>query len=91
MEKNKNVCIVIYDKYDGFSTLKGMQIAGQAEIIEPFSEEYVRAAQEKKIPLEALKKLSHPMNLIRIVPEEIDFLNAEFKKEGFSSRQRWDY
>jgi hypothetical protein len=87
LENNYNVCLAIYDKYDGFGKLKGMQIAGTAEIIEPFSEEYIIMAEYKKISVDALKKLPYPMNLIRIVPTRIDFLNSEFKKKGCASRQ----
>jgi nitroimidazol reductase NimA-like FMN-containing flavoprotein (pyridoxamine 5'-phosphate oxidase superfamily) len=87
LENNHNVCLAIYDKYDGFEKLKGMQVTGTAEIIEPFSEEYIMMAEYKKISIDALKKLPHPMNLIRIFPTRIDFLNSEFKKEGCASRQ----
>ena len=87
LEKNPNVCLAIYDRYEGFETLKGMQVMGQAQMIEPFSEAYISAAQFKKIPVEALKKLPEPMHLIRVAPMRIDFLNSDFKKNGFSSRQ----
>lgn len=36
-EKNENVSLAIFDKYDGFGTLKSVQITGKAELIEPFS------------------------------------------------------
>lgn len=88
LEKNKNVCLAIYDKYDGFGKLKGMQVSGIAEVIEPFSEEYCKAAEYKKIPMKVLEKLPEPMNLIKIMPHCIDFLNSEFKKTGTSSRQK---
>lgn len=87
LENNHNVCLAIYDKYDGFGKLKGMQVTGTAEIIEPFSEEYIMMADYKKISVDVLKKLPYPMNLIRIVPTRIDFLNSEFKKKGCASRQ----
>jgi hypothetical protein len=87
LEKNKNVCLAIYDKYENFGDLKGMQVVGKAEVIEPFSPEYIEAADYKKIPLEALKKLPETMNLLKIVPLRVDFLNTDFKKEGYSSRQ----
>lgn len=87
LETNKNVCLAIYDKYNGFGTLKGMQISGIAELIEPFSEEYIKAAEYKKIPITALKKLPNVMHLIKIIPNRIDFLNSDFKKEGCDSRQ----
>jgi hypothetical protein len=87
LEANKNVCLAIYDKYVGFGQLKGMQVMGVAEVVEPFSPEYVAAADFKKIPLAALKKLPEPINLIKVVPTRIDFLNSDFKKAGYSSRQ----
>lgn len=87
LETNKNVCLSIFDKYNGFGTLKGLQVTGIAEIIAPFSKKYIKAAEYKKIPIEALKKLTHPINLICIVPVRIDFLNSEFKKKGYACRQ----
>ena len=87
LEKNKNVCLVIFDKYEGFGKLKGMQVTGTAAIMEPFSDEYTELAGVRKIPLEALKKMPHPMNLIKITPKKIEFLNSDFKKEGADSRQ----
>lgn len=87
LEKNKNVCLSVFDKYEGFGKLKGMQVTGIAAIVEPFSEEYTELASVRKIPLEALKKMPHPMNLIKITPKKIEFVNSEFKKEGADSRQ----
>ena len=87
LEKNKNVCLSVFDKYEGFGKLKGMQVTGRAAIVEPFSEEYTELASVRKIPLEALKKMPHPMNLIKITPKKIEFVNSEFKKEGADSRQ----
>lgn len=87
LEKNPNVCLAIYDKYDGFGNLKGMQVMGRAEVIDPFTAEYNAAAEFKKIPLEVLKKLPEPMNLIKVTPVRINFLNSDFQKEGYGSRQ----
>lgn len=56
MEKNKNVCLAIYEKYDGFHNLKGIQVIGKADMIEPFSDEYNAHTKYKGIPLDALKK-----------------------------------
>ena len=87
LEKNKNVCLAIFDKYDGFGTLKSLQVMGKAELIEPFSETYNAHAAYKKIPLTALQKLNPPMNLLCVTPTEIEVLFSDFKKDGFSSRQ----
>lgn len=87
LEKNPNVCIAIFDKYVGFGSLKGLQVMGVASIVEPFSAEYNAHAAVKKIPLAALQKLNPPMNLIEVQPVNADFLNSDFKKDGFNSRQ----
>lgn len=87
LEKNKNVCLAIYDSYTGFSKLSGMQVAGTAELVEPWTGEYMDLLEFKKIPAENLKKLPVTMYLIKVTPTRIDFLCSEFKKLGFDSRQ----
>lgn len=87
LEKNENVCLAIFDKYDGFGNLKSLQVMGKAEMIEPFSEVYKAHAEYKKIPLEALEKLESPMNLICVTPVKMEVLFSDFKKDGYSSRQ----
>ena len=87
LEKNKNVCLAIYDKYNGFGSLRSLQVMGTAEMIEPFSDVYKAHAEYKKIPISALEKLESPMNLICVTPVQIEVLFSEFKKEGYSSRQ----
>ena len=46
LEKNENVCLAIFDKYDGFGRLKSVQVMGKAELIEPFSDKYNEHAKE---------------------------------------------
>ena len=87
LEKNENVCLAIYDKYNGFGSLKSLQVMGKAELIEPFSDIYNAHAEYKKIPITALKKLESPMHLICVTPIKIEVLFSELKKEGYSSRQ----
>jgi len=87
LKNNKNVCIAIYDPYDGFGKLGGMQITGTAKMIEPMSEEYLSLLAFKKIPVERLKKLPHELHLVCVTPSRVDFLWSEFKKLGYDSRQ----
>lgn len=87
LESNPNVCIAVFDKYSGPANLKGLQVMGKAEMVEPFSEAYNAHAACKKIPLAALEKLNPPMNLICVHPVSADFLNSDFKKGGFAARQ----
>ena len=44
----------------------------------------------KKIPVEAMKKLPMPMNLIKIMPVSYDLLDSDLKKDGFGNRQHLD-
>ena len=52
---------------------------GKTQIIEPVSEEYNKVLEYKKIPRTAIEKMPHPMNLIKVIPTEIDFLNSKKK------------
>ncbi|MCD7833466.1 MAG: hypothetical protein LUH00_05710 [Lachnospiraceae bacterium] len=44
----------------------------------------------EKIPVDALKKLPFAMNLNKITPMKIEFLNSDFKEDGYDSRQHYD-
>ena len=87
---NKNVSLAIFDGYSGFGALKGLQVQGTASLIEPFSEEYIKLLDYKKIPIEGMKKLPKAMNLIKVVPKIFDLLDSDLKKEGVDSRQHLD-
>lgn len=77
----------IYEPYGGFANLKSLQVEGFANMVEPFSEEYLKIMEHNKIPVEAMKKLPQPMNLIKVVAKSYDYLDSDLKKEGFGSRQ----
>ena len=89
LKNNKNVCLAIYEEYQGFGKLGGMQITGVAEMVEPLSEEYLKLLAVKKIPVDIMKKLPSPMNLICVAPTIIDYLDSDLKKDGFGSRQQY--
>ncbi|HWQ30209.1 MAG TPA: pyridoxamine 5'-phosphate oxidase family protein, partial [Negativicutes bacterium] len=74
LEDNKNVCLAIYDGYTGFGQLGGMQITGTAELVEPWSGEYMEMLAVKKISADNLKKLPVTLHLIKVTPTRIDFL-----------------
>ena len=87
LRENRNVGIAIFEPYGGFSNIKGLQAQGVAEIIEPFSDEYLKVLEYKHISAEAIKKIPHPMNLIKVVVKNYDYLDSDLKKEGFGCRQ----
>ena len=55
-----------------------------------YEEQKAKIMEMKKIPVEAMRKLPMPMNLIKIVPESFDYLDSDLKKEGFASRQHME-
>lgn len=87
LSENSNVSLAIYDAYTGFGSVSGMQVTGIAEMVEPWSKEYMDLLAFKKIPAESLKKQASILHLIKIVPKRIDFLSSELKKQGYDSRQ----
>lgn len=87
LAENPHVCLAIYDKYEGFGKLRGVQVMGRAELVEPFSETYTAHAAFRKIPLAALQKLPTPMHLIRVFPTRMDCLFSECKELGCAPRQ----
>ncbi len=87
LKENKNVGLAIFEPYGGFGQLKSLQVEGTAEMVEPFCEEYLRIIKNKKIQMEVMKKLTKPMNLIKVTPVSFDYLDSDLKKEGFGSRQ----
>ena len=90
LEKNANVSLAVFDNNPSFDALRSVQVEGRAEIVELFSERYVKHAEYRKIPLEALRKLAlegHPMYLIAVHPVKADVLFSSFKKDGFDSRE----
>ena len=86
---NKNVSLAMYDRSGTFGNLQSVQVMGTAELVEPFSDEYIRNAELRKIPIDTLKKLTYPMYLIKITPDEIILLDSSFKKQGLDNRQIW--
>ncbi|WP_283606986.1 pyridoxamine 5'-phosphate oxidase family protein [Faecalispora anaeroviscerum] len=87
LKGNQNVSLAIFDSFTGFNHLGGLQVTGTAEVIEPWSAEYMNWLTYKKISSEKLKKLPSTLYLIKIIPTRMDFLCSEFKQLGFDYRQ----
>ena len=89
LKDNKEVSLAVFDVPEGnaFGHLHSAQISAKAEIVEPFSPEYLKLLGYKHIPEIAVRKMAEPIHLIKIVPLAADYLDSDFKKEGFDSRQ----
>jgi general stress protein 26 len=88
IKKNPRVSIALSAPFTGWESLKGLQISGTAEIGRKGSEifkEGIKAYEKRK----GLKKISMPdfMNVLKIIPSEIDYIDAELEKKGYQIRQ----
>ena len=90
LKDNKHVAIAIYEGYGGFNQLKSLQVMGVASMIEPFCDEYLKVVEHRRLPLEAIKSMPEPMNLIKVVPSSYDLLDSDLKEEEFGNRQHLD-
>lgn len=90
LKKNKHVGMAIYEPYNGFGNLKSLQIEGMASLVEPFSDEYLKVMEYKKVSETAMRNLPQPMALIKVVPEVFDYLDSDLKKEEFGSRHHYE-
>lgn len=87
LARNPHVCLAVFDSSSEFGSLHSAQIQGTATIVEPFSDEYRRALAAKHISEEAARKAGDHLHLIKVVPEEADFLDSNLRRDGYSVRQ----
>lgn len=84
---NKNVSLCIYNEYKGMNELAGMQILGEAELIEIGSDEYISILQKKGLDPNKISTMSISLNMIKITIKKIEFLWSEFAKWGYDIKQ----
>lgn len=85
--QNKNISMAIYEEYTGMDNLRGLQITGNCQMIDTYSEEYQEIINLKKLSLEYIKKLPVTLNIFKVTPVKYEFLNSNFKKNGYSAKQ----
>lgn len=87
LRENRNVCLAVFGPSCEFGKLESAQVTGTAEIVDPTSEKYTRAAEARGLTGEALKRMRTRLHLIEAVPTRIDYLCSALKKRGFDARQ----
>ncbi len=90
LKDNKSAGIAIYEPYESFSNVSGLQVNGKAEVIEPFNEEYNKLLEHKRISVKTMKELPKPMNLIKVTPDSFDLFDSSLKDKGCGSRQHYE-
>lgn len=87
LSKNEKVSLCVYENYVNMNNLCGIQISGEAEILQPWNEEYIDVLSRKGLKIENISKLPFNMNVIKIIPYKYEFLYSKFKNLGFDSKQ----
>jgi uncharacterized pyridoxamine 5'-phosphate oxidase family protein len=93
MKKNPNVSIGVFLPYIGWDSAKGAQITGKAKIIfrensTEFKEGLAAYQWEKTAKELGLKTFPETgVELVKVEPEKIEFIDMSLKKLGYSPRQ----
>lgn len=90
LKENRNVCLSVFNPSCEFGKLESVQVTGTAEIVDPTSEKYTRAAEARGLSGEALERMRTRLHLIEITPARIDYLCSALKKRVFDVRQWLD-
>jgi hypothetical protein len=84
---NPLVSISIYQEYSGFQNLEGIQIEGSAHMIDLFTDEYMMVITKRGLNASNIKLLPVRLNMFKVIPERIQVLKSEFKKNGYDAKQ----
>jgi nitroimidazol reductase NimA-like FMN-containing flavoprotein (pyridoxamine 5'-phosphate oxidase superfamily) len=93
IKKNPNVSIGVFLPYTGWDSAKGAQITGKAKIIfrenlTEFKEGLAAYQWEKTAKELGLKTFPETgVELVKVEPEKIEFIDMSLKKFGYSPRQ----
>ena len=90
LRENKRAAVAVFDRYEGFGKLNGLEAEGTVEIIEPWSVEYVAFLEGKGYQAEKLRMLPATLYLIKFKPESYDFLSSSLKEKGRGIMQHLD-
>lgn len=85
--QNNKVSICIYENYTDMNNLKGLQVTGTVELLEPWSDEYLDVLERKNLKLQNISKLPFDMNILKIKPNKYEFLYSKFKNLGYDPKQ----
>jgi general stress protein 26 len=89
---NPAVSVAIHTQFTGWDSIKGVQVTGTAEVGKEGSrifDEGVEAYKKRR----GLKNITIPgfMNIIKITPKKIEYLDTTLKAKGFGVRHMLEY
>jgi len=87
--QNKKASIGIFDAYQDMGTVRGLQVTADAELVPLFSDEYIKVFEKKGLQLDAIQKLPIHLYLLKLKPNFYEFLNGDFRKDGYDAKQEY--
>lgn len=84
---NPSVAIAVFDPYEGFEKLGGLQISGKAEVIPDDSNEYAQFLTVKGLNSTTVKSLPVTLHMIKVRLTGCELLLSILDREGYDVRQ----
>jgi menaquinone-dependent protoporphyrinogen IX oxidase len=84
---NPAVSVAIYDSYQGMNRLAGLQLSGQATIVDASSAEYQQVVDMKGISPIRITSLPILLNVIKIRLTTAEFIHSELRQRGYDMKQ----
>lgn len=84
--RNNQVSVAVYEDYTTMNNLAGMQISGEASLVET-EDEYQDIISMKGLNVNMIRNLPFNMNIIKIKVNRIEFLYSEFARKGYGTKQ----
>ncbi len=91
IEKNPRVSVAIHTQFTGWDSIKGVQITGRAEIGGKGSAIFTAGEEAYARRKKQAIRLPDFMNVIRITPQRIEYLDTTLKAKGYGVRHVLEY
>jgi hypothetical protein len=78
--------VAVYEDYTTMNNLAGMQISGEASLVET-EDEYQDIISMKGLNVNMIRNLPFNMNIIKIKVNRIEFLYSEFARKCYGTKQ----
>lgn len=88
---NRKVSISVYEPFESMVKLAGMQLSGEAELLDFGGREYKDALSIKGISIENVLTLPMRLNVFRVKLNRAEFLYSKFKTLGYEARQIYKF
>jgi general stress protein 26 len=91
VEKNPQVSVAIHTQFTGWDTIKGVQMAGRAEIGGKGSAIFAEGGRAYERRKKLSIRLPDFMQVIRITPQKIEYLDTTLRAKGFDVKHVLEY